>query len=487
MLALVCTSILCLLVLVTATLDNVSWWSGSFPDAFMSTDALTQFFYRLSVAEPGLKVTIQQDYFLAEEGVKSGVNPRTRRKSVEMFKSKQWVDSSASLAVGETFAGRVVKVRLEVGPVDRVAKEDINKFLREMVDESSSPGSYDRRTLTGVSVEARLPQLPLFHGPKVPHFSLEKKADCIGLPLGSKFHKIQGDPVRIFVFRNSCLCRNLFPALFSFKKILFLLVLLLPVLGTALSLVLADNTTQVIFKKRYSRRATLEEQLLEGANCSTLRIGLPRITLRPRLPQDPVSFDSFGGVASGAIPLAREGINIGKSEARLPSVGPPTQPLATISEAETDRLVSEQVEVSEELAPSEPQSLLADVPSASSSSSPSSSLSELDPLLLPFPPSQSSSKPSIPSRPSSRTRLISHSPTTDSSRSSSSSNSSSTPVGDPCIRDQPYLPPSTPSSLPPSYSSPSFSSSSPPCYTKALETALDLGQLRVLQRETHLL
>lgn len=75
------------------------------------------------------------------------------------------MDSSASLAVGETFAGRVVKVqkhckniaehcishftlhcsfvsqvRLEVGPVDRVAKEDINKFLREMVDESSSPG-----------------------------------------------------------------------------------------------------------------------------------------------------------------------------------------------------------------------------------------------------------------------------------------------------------------------------------------------------------
>ena len=29
---------------------------------------------------------------------------------------------------------------MEVGPVDRVAKEDINKFLREMVDESSSPG-----------------------------------------------------------------------------------------------------------------------------------------------------------------------------------------------------------------------------------------------------------------------------------------------------------------------------------------------------------
>ena len=34
----------------------------------------------------------------------------------------------------------IIQVRLEVGPVDRVAKEDINKFLREMVEESSSPG-----------------------------------------------------------------------------------------------------------------------------------------------------------------------------------------------------------------------------------------------------------------------------------------------------------------------------------------------------------
>ena len=30
---------------------------------------------------------------------------------------------------------------------------------------------------------------------------------------------MKGDPVRIFVFRNSCLCRNFFPALFSFKKV----------------------------------------------------------------------------------------------------------------------------------------------------------------------------------------------------------------------------------------------------------------------------
>ena len=32
------------------------------------------------------------------------------------------------------------QVRLEVGPVDKAAREDINKFLREMVEESSTPG-----------------------------------------------------------------------------------------------------------------------------------------------------------------------------------------------------------------------------------------------------------------------------------------------------------------------------------------------------------
>ena len=39
------------------------------------------------------------------------------------------------------------------------------------------------------------------------------------------------------------------------------------------------------YRKRYSRRATLEEQLLEGTNSSAISIGLPRITLRPRMPQ----------------------------------------------------------------------------------------------------------------------------------------------------------------------------------------------------------
>ena len=45
-LAMLCTSILCLLVLVTATLDNRSWWSASFPDAFMSTESVAEVFHR---------------------------------------------------------------------------------------------------------------------------------------------------------------------------------------------------------------------------------------------------------------------------------------------------------------------------------------------------------------------------------------------------------------------------------------------------------
>ena len=55
-----CTLLLSLLVIITATLDNVSWWSNLFPDAFMSTERLEDLLSRLSVAEPGYKVTIQQ-------------------------------------------------------------------------------------------------------------------------------------------------------------------------------------------------------------------------------------------------------------------------------------------------------------------------------------------------------------------------------------------------------------------------------------------
>ena len=55
-----CTLLLCLLVLITATLDNVSWWSNLFPSAFMTEEGVTDLLNRLSVAEPGYKVTVQQ-------------------------------------------------------------------------------------------------------------------------------------------------------------------------------------------------------------------------------------------------------------------------------------------------------------------------------------------------------------------------------------------------------------------------------------------
>ena len=55
-----CTLLLCLLVLITATLDNVTWWSNLFPSAFMTEEGVTDLLNRLSVAEPGYKVTVQQ-------------------------------------------------------------------------------------------------------------------------------------------------------------------------------------------------------------------------------------------------------------------------------------------------------------------------------------------------------------------------------------------------------------------------------------------
>jgi len=285
-LALVCTSLLCLLVLVTATLDNVSWWSHSFPDAFLSTDTVQELFNRLSVTDPGYKVTIEQDFFTLA-GQKA--IPKSRQKSIEMFKPKHWKDQT-NIQFRSNLAGTVIKVRLEVGPADREAREDMNKFVKEMVEENSTPGSYDRRLLTGVSMEARLPQMPLFQGTKIPKFSAENRADAISLPLNSGFHKIFGDPVRIFVFSNSYICRNLFPALFSFKQIMFMLVMILPVLGTCLSLVLADNTLQIIFKKKYTRRRNLDEMLQEHPLC------VQPIRLTRRIPQDLLSFEPLGGL-----------------------------------------------------------------------------------------------------------------------------------------------------------------------------------------------
>ena len=42
------TTVLCLLVLVTATLDNVSWWTKSFPDAFMSRESAKELLNRFT-------------------------------------------------------------------------------------------------------------------------------------------------------------------------------------------------------------------------------------------------------------------------------------------------------------------------------------------------------------------------------------------------------------------------------------------------------
>ena len=42
------TALLCLLVLVTATLDNISWWTKSFPDAFMTRESARELLNRFS-------------------------------------------------------------------------------------------------------------------------------------------------------------------------------------------------------------------------------------------------------------------------------------------------------------------------------------------------------------------------------------------------------------------------------------------------------
>ena len=47
-LAVSCTFLLCLLVLITATLDNISWWSNSFPDAFMTPHSVKELLNRFN-------------------------------------------------------------------------------------------------------------------------------------------------------------------------------------------------------------------------------------------------------------------------------------------------------------------------------------------------------------------------------------------------------------------------------------------------------
>ena len=56
-----------------------------------------------------------------------------------MFKPKQWKDLT-NLQSRTNLAGTVLKVKLEVGPADREAREDMDKFVKEMVEENSTAG-----------------------------------------------------------------------------------------------------------------------------------------------------------------------------------------------------------------------------------------------------------------------------------------------------------------------------------------------------------
>ena len=124
-----------------------------------------------------------------------------------MYRPKYW-DDVTRLDTGAHRPGSVLSVRVEVGPADREAREDFNRFVEEMLDTSSrQSGAYDRRYLTGMSmsiimnpsfesvsisgvtIEARLPQMPLFQGSKVPQFS-KNDNDAVSFPLSHNFQRI---------------------------------------------------------------------------------------------------------------------------------------------------------------------------------------------------------------------------------------------------------------------------------------------------------
>ena len=88
------------------------------------------------MTDPGYKVTIEQDFFAL---VGDKVVPKSRQKSIEMFKPKQWKDQT-NLQFRTNLAGTVIKVKVEVTPADKEARDDMNKFVQEMVEENSTPG-----------------------------------------------------------------------------------------------------------------------------------------------------------------------------------------------------------------------------------------------------------------------------------------------------------------------------------------------------------
>jgi len=152
-----------MVVKLVATLTVlVACWSNLFPSAFMTEEGVTDLLNRLSVAEPGYKVTVQQDFFKM-----SGEHeiPQSRQRSIEMYKPKRWEDVTRIPSRGLS-PGVVVSIKVETAPADKEAREDFNKFVREILDQNTNTGIYDRRFLTGVTIEARIPQMPLFQGKK---------------------------------------------------------------------------------------------------------------------------------------------------------------------------------------------------------------------------------------------------------------------------------------------------------------------------------
>ena len=137
------------------------------------------------MAEPGYKVTIQQDFFVYD--AERQLIPKSRQKCIEMYKPKQWEDVTRQYE--DSVSSGMVSIKVEVAPSDREAREDFNKFIREMVDQNSNHGLYDKRFLTGVTIEARMPHLPLFQGSKVPKFICENN-ESISFPLSHNFQKI---------------------------------------------------------------------------------------------------------------------------------------------------------------------------------------------------------------------------------------------------------------------------------------------------------
>ena len=57
-----CVLLVCLLVLAAATLDNISWWQQSFPDAFMTQTSVRDLLSRSAIE---LQTNIRENYIIS--------------------------------------------------------------------------------------------------------------------------------------------------------------------------------------------------------------------------------------------------------------------------------------------------------------------------------------------------------------------------------------------------------------------------------------